>query len=96
MTLIKAGSYAGAIMAIGSLLVVGYESNAWSADVEAMSRSSQQQMLGMEKRMLTRQIMEWSTKPANTAQERQYKNAVLEQLRSDKQETAVKLRSLND
>ena len=93
-SLVKAGGYATALIAIGTILNFAYEKNAWSADVKELGISQEVNMMGMEKRMLTRQIMQWRTKPATSNQDVQYKEAMVQQLESDKREIANKMRAL--
>ena len=94
MNIIKAGSYAAAIIAISSVVGFAYEKNAWAVDLAAIQQTKRLNMLGMENRMLTRQIMQWSTKPSTTSQERQYKRAIVDQLKSDKSDVVIKMRSI--
>ena len=94
MSLTRMGGYCTAVIAIGTVLSFAYESNAWSADLKDLSNKQESNMLAMESRFITRQIMQWSVKPANTNQEIQYRDAMIRQLSTDKKEIANKLRAL--
>jgi len=94
MSILQAGAYSAAVAAIITLATLAYEANAWSADLHELQVTQQRAILGMEKRTLTRQILQWSTKPTNTEQEQQYKEAIVKQLDSDKKDVVIKMRSL--
>lgn len=96
MSLTRLGGYCTAVIAIGTLLSFAYDSNAWSADLKELSNRQESNMLSMESRFIARQIMQWSVKPANTEQEKQYKNAMIHQLNTDKKEIVDKLRVIDD
>ena len=93
--IIRAGTFAGAIIAISTVVGFAYEANAWSADLEKLNVEQRSNMLGMEKRMLTRQIMQWRTKPTVSVQEKHYKEAMVKQLESDKNDVSEKMRALD-
>jgi len=96
MNVLKAGAYATAVLAIVALLSNAYQVNAWASDLAELNNKQQTYIFQMENRMLSRELLQWNTKPAVTSVEKEYKSAIIEQLKSDKSDIIMKLRSLNE
>jgi hypothetical protein len=92
--LIKYGKYAAAIISLSVVLLAIYETNAWAGDIDKVEASQKQSILEMEKRMLTRSIMQWATRPAANKSDQQYKELMVDQLKSDKEDVIIKLRAM--
>ena len=92
--LIKYGGYAGAILAIGSVLNFGYTINAWSADVEELKYSQSMSIYKLEFRQLKREIKQWKTKPSSSPIEQKYINSTIDDLKSDKKLIEIKMNSI--
>ena len=93
--LIKYGTYAGAVIAIGSVLSFIYNINTWSADVEELKSTQAIAIYEMELRQLSRELKLWITKPASNPIEELYIESIVEELKSDRADISSKIRSIN-
>ena len=94
MTLIKAGSYAGAVAAIITVLSIVSSSLVWAKDLEDMKREYSLQMYRMEIRQVNRSLMQWKTKVPRNNTEEQYIGSIVQQLQADQRHINDKIRKI--
>ena len=94
MTLIKAGSYAGAVAAIVTVLSMISSSLVWSKDLADMKREYSLQMYEMEVRQVNRSLTQWKTKTPRNRTEQQYIDSIVQQLQADQRHINDKIRKI--